>query len=67
MVKSVVTTLTMLGVEIIMMPQMVERRRSCLSPEHDVENVGSLDPTMPPVPEQQPPIPTMADAQFLTA
>ena len=36
-----------------------------MSQEQDVEDVGPLDPIMPPVPEKQPPTPPMADAQFL--
>ena len=36
-----------------------------MSQEQDVEDVGPLDPNIPPVPEQQPPIPPMADAQLL--
>ncbi|KAL5517958.1 hypothetical protein EMCRGX_G003612 [Ephydatia muelleri] len=65
MVKRVVTTLTTLKVE-IMMPQMVERRRSCLRSMHDVEDVGPLDPNMPPVPEKQPPTPPMLRCYHLS-
>ena len=41
------------------------RKETIMSQEQDVEDVGPLDPNMPPVPEQQPPIPPMADAQLL--
>eukprot|EP00731_Ephydatia_muelleri_P014720 Em0008g440a len=41
------------------------RKETIMSQEQDVEDVGPLDPNMPPVPEKQLPTPTMADAQFL--
>ena len=41
------------------------KKETIMTQEQDVEDVGPLDPNMPPVPEQQPPIPLMADAQPL--
>ena len=42
------------------------RKETIMSQEQDVEDVGLLDPNMPPVPEKQPPTHApMADVQFL--
>eukprot|EP00731_Ephydatia_muelleri_P000695 Em0001g695a len=40
-------------------------KETIMSQEQDVEDVGPLDPNMPPVTEKQPPTPPIADAQLL--